>query len=1417
MKQITKRWLSLLLAAALCVTAGGIPALAAEDEDTGSPAETTATGGGNAEESGGTDNGAITLPAGDEEQPVVSVDVPDAGEDSGNTAETEPENPETPSEDEQQPAEETTPQDGESGSSAPTLTEPEQIPEGFFQSVEVGKAYKDGKITEFGSDVDWNSSCAVLFRYKVPKDMTVGTKYTFRVDAPLEMGVDFTIRNDKDEPIADGVIGTDGESYLVFRDGAQDYAKAGVEGYFYVGTKFKESAIGSGGKKNIEIKIDGTTVEWSHEVDFVLPKVETGVSLNKSAQTDGTLLDNHQVEWTITATPWVKNADHITSLTITDSLEKLLDAEKGIDLVRDSENNQPIITAVMSDGTSAGTVTYDETEKRITFTANETACKTATWKLPITIKFRTTYDPSKMTPNNEGKLVFSNTADAEVTAPQWTQNGSEDPKLDEENVIRGEATNTAWASVSYASIAKKGVLIKGDQAQWTVTVKNSLKQPKPQVEDVLPEHMELTGDVWLEVDSKAEDGTVSTTRRKLTKGDTVTDTTYTCVENESHHWVLKAKLQEGTTENQRLIYTTVFDSHEDVAKMFEVRNYANLYVDDKKVGSASDNVHIGKALMTKSGSYDKTKHTITWTVELSLKDMGLDQVTLIDTFGQSPKQSYVADSLAMKVGDKEISPAPTPELTYDENHAETGFKLLINNDHHTDKITLTYQTRLLDSEKEYWGSNKGGFTISNSLKLIAVSGMPAAAEISGSAGGTSTMLKKEFSSYNAKTHEITWKLTVNQNQMALTGATIEDVLPNTDWAFVQDEGSIRPSSVTAEFGTTEDGNPKMTLHLPEMKAGDKPLEIFYKTRLAKTDLLQSNQQIKTSNTATLYGDQIPKSGVSSSAAANVGSNVLDKTTDGKLDENLQLTWQVDVNSNLATITAPNGGQLGIEDVLQNGLRYVDGSMKVCNLTIEENGTRTAGTELELNKDYTVEYNAKTRQLVIRWNKGTIDSAYRLTFQTRVLVSGKYSNTVKFVGFGEGGSLDASKHLEWVAYSGGFTKLPQGMGGLEIIKTDSISKQPLEGVKFRLTDSTTNEVLGVFTTDKNGKIDAIIPEGRWEIEEIETLPGYVLPDACKWTKTIENGKKVTLEVQNTKNSSATTFRPEVTKEITGEDVPADQTFRFEIAADTETPDAPLPKNTIASVKGEGTTNFDPIKFTAEGTYKYTITEKNDGASGFTYDIAKHTMTVTVGTADGALKVTSVKYDEDKDGLTITNSYKKPQHSSGGGGGGGSTKPDPKPDPDPDKPVEPTDPDTPTTPTEPDQPTTPTTPTTPSNPSKPTPPTYPIDRVPDPNEPNAPDPIIVIDDNDVPLGEFHREEQPDGTFIYVDDDDIPLGVRLEEIKDETPTGGSQQTTTSSVPQTGTPWSIPMLLLIALLFAGGTVLFGCLEKKARREEKK
>ena len=91
--------------------------------------------------------------------------------------------------------------------------------------------------------------------------------------------------------------------------------------------------------------------------------------------------------------------------------------------------------------------------------------------------------------------------------------------------------------------------------------------------------------------------------------------------------------------------------------------------------------------------------------------------------------------------------------------------------------------------------------------------------------------------------------------------------------------------------------------------------------------------------------------------------------------------------------------------------------------------------------------------------------------------------------------------------------------------------------------------------------------------------------------------------------------------------------------------PMPEGAEdGSVSGKATSaapnvDFGAITYKKAGTYHYTITETNDGRDGVSYDTTEHTVTVTVSKAsDRTNKLSaSVKYDGNKDSLTISNTF------------------------------------------------------------------------------------------------------------------------------------------------------------------------------------
>lgn len=140
--------------------------------------------------------------------------------------------------------------------------------------------------------------------------------------------------------------------------------------------------------------------------------------------------------------------------------------------------------------------------------------------------------------------------------------------------------------------------------------------------------------------------------------------------------------------------------------------------------------------------------------------------------------------------------------------------------------------------------------------------------------------------------------------------------------------------------------------------------------------------------------------------------------------------------------------------------------------------------------------------------------------------------------------------------------------------------------------------------------------------------------------------------NTYKPEPITYTPVVTKRVTGNELPADQTFTFDLAAGTFDPTdgAVIPTDTQAQIKvkekettGTVTDNFGEITFKKAGTYTFTITEEKPTQAGFEeYDISEWTLTVEVSD-DGNGKLTRKSTVYTKEGVNngteaaFTNEY------------------------------------------------------------------------------------------------------------------------------------------------------------------------------------
>lgn len=88
--------------------------------------------------------------------------------------------------------------------------------------------------------------------------------------------------------------------------------------------------------------------------------------------------------------------------------------------------------------------------------------------------------------------------------------------------------------------------------------------------------------------------------------------------------------------------------------------------------------------------------------------------------------------------------------------------------------------------------------------------------------------------------------------------------------------------------------------------------------------------------------------------------------------------------------------------------------------------------------------------------------------------------------------------------------------IKLIKLDRDTRQPLEGVRFKLINKITGEVIGVYDTDADGQIFVNnLPLGTYEWEEIRELPGYQKGNHIIEVIIGENGETYTTTIDNQK--------------------------------------------------------------------------------------------------------------------------------------------------------------------------------------------------------------------------------------------------------------------------------------------------------------
>lgn len=990
-----------------------------------------------------------------------------------------------------------------------------------IERTEAAKPFPAGFLTGVGAFKEINSEgVGIPFTGDVPRDAGFVVQYTYKIpaysgtppapqivhdqpyyfDMPQEVAlkdpVPFEIMSKKTDADGNETTYTAAKGTAVTASGkvrvtitftaaALDNGELepGVPGEFWFGASFDKSKIENNG--DAEIDDWGNGLADVVTIPFAVDELEAEVEIDKA--TTGAVISpdvpelQYTIPWVVTLTPTITNAptggnklyDWVVTDTITDYHQLVnIDGTMPYEIEKAVLVEQTVAGATTD--VTGGTPEYDVGTKILSYAFPDSSSSgenyfTVPEGASYTLTFRTKFTPTMIADpeiTTTGSYTFRNEAETTYKCPAYGKDKTEG------SITYGHAvekdpqpavTKTADAAteISGGSMTKSGALTQSmpdTEVEWTIKVTNSLNLASPFITDVLPAKTSLIGAPKLGDVAMAEDEDNSES-----PGEYIADTV-------GGQQKLTFYLNAGT-DKQEITYVTRVENGADV----NLINEAEFHAGDGAglIFTKEATVPLNNRLMTKGGKYEKLDHTIDWTIRISSAGKGLKNVVLTDVIQED--QEYVNGTLKAEPAAKSAAyDVDTKTITVDYTNA-TGIG---------GNEVVTYQTRLTDDENVWWATNTNSFKPKNSVTLTDSGMVNPSFEVTGTAPATSKVLEKECISYDFTTHRAKWKLTVNDNQMALDDVMVRDEIVTEGWTFVEDTVTVEQDDadvtieklVTKAFESGMADKPVMTLTLADMAMGDAPYVITYYTELAE-DKLYTNKKVKIENEATLTGDVIPEGGVIVTAYKDVGGTVLEKS--GEKDSlNRQIKWEVLINKNHISLKPAGQEALTVSDTLEAGLELDLASvlLEEYNLKPNTDGTKPAnwevGAELVHGVDYTAKLTPETGTasniFEITFLK-PVTKAYKLSFATDVVDTSKnYTNKITFKG-GAGADPGGTSGIIDIASGGGWTG-PANMAYLRVIKTAGESGTPLAGAEFTLGKTPNAVGLLPVETDADGVIN-----------------------------------------------------------------------------------------------------------------------------------------------------------------------------------------------------------------------------------------------------------------------------------------------------------------------------------------------------------
>jgi uncharacterized cupredoxin-like copper-binding protein len=212
------------------------------------------------------------------------------------------------------------------------------------------------------------------------------------------------------------------------------------------------------------------------------------------------------------------------------------------------------------------------------------------------------------------------------------------------------------------------------------------------------------------------------------------------------------------------------------------------------------------------------------------------------------------------------------------------------------------------------------------------------------------------------------------------------------------------------------------------------------------------------------------------------------------------------------VTAPDGYQI---DETPKNVTVTSGKLA----TVEFVNKPFSGIEI-LKLDSVSKTPLPGAAFTVERSNGEKIGTYKTDVAGKIIVSGLTEGTyiVSETDAPDGYILDAGPQTV-IVKSGKLTEVEftnKPLAGLQIVKLDSVSRQPIAGVEFAVSKMD-GERVGTFKTDTTGTIYVSTLEPGWYVvTEVKAADGYLIDSEPKNVE-IKTGKSATLEVLNTPQS------------------------------------------------------------------------------------------------------------------------------------------------------------------------------------------------------------------------------------------------------------------------------------------------------------